>query len=250
MSKKEYSIEQLKIINGEKSLKDADGRGLHWFYKKAVENEDMELAQKIKEQIEILKAQAKIRALKRNSERKRNLRHEYTIEWRQPTTNKYTKHQEQVVRGEIPFETVHTNELISIHLKARNAGDFELSKRIFDVIYERRSNERCKYVRDKKKYNKRNKKTHSIDFIEDSPLNVIEQDLINGDAHWSEYSVSEIKTIIKKLENSSNTKSLAIAQNILYYKQHPRPKYTVEQHQEAIDALEKSLKTHFKRPNN
>lgn len=47
----EYTEKQLKIINGETPMEEANGRTISWLYKKAVANNDYALAEKAKEQM-------------------------------------------------------------------------------------------------------------------------------------------------------------------------------------------------------
>ena len=148
MANKEYTERQQKVINGEISIETLNGRFLRWFLPKAIANNDEELTRKIEEQIELRKAEAYGRNKQRSKERRAKIDHDQEIQWKQPKSNEYTEHQKLVVKGEIPIEDVHTNELIYIHLKAYNNEDYELSERILDIIKTRRleSKERLKLL--------------------------------------------------------------------------------------------------------
>ena len=60
-----YTEKQMRILNGEIPLESVDSRALPWFYKKALANHDVDLAQTIKERIDILKEEAYRRKIKR-----------------------------------------------------------------------------------------------------------------------------------------------------------------------------------------
>ena len=60
-----YTEKQMQILNGEIPLESVDSRALPWFYKKALANHDIDLAQAIKERIDILKEEAYRRKIKR-----------------------------------------------------------------------------------------------------------------------------------------------------------------------------------------
>ena len=114
MANKEYSDAQQKVINGEIQLESLNGYFLRWFLHKAIANNDEELTRKIEEQINLRKAEAYERNKQRAKERQAKIEHDQEIQWKQPKSNEYTEHQKLVVKGEIPIEDVHTNELIYI----------------------------------------------------------------------------------------------------------------------------------------
>ena len=49
-----YTEKQMRILNVEIHLESVDSRALHWFYKKALANQDVDSAKTIKERIGIL----------------------------------------------------------------------------------------------------------------------------------------------------------------------------------------------------
>ena len=65
----------------------------------------------------------------------------------------YTEKQIKIISGEIPFDKVHTNELIAIYQKARNNKDDVLADLVFDEISERR-----RKANQKEKSNKKTQK--------------------------------------------------------------------------------------------
>ena len=69
-----YTEKQMQILNGEIPLESVDSRALLWFYKKALSNHDVDLAQAIKERIDILKEEAYRRKIKRVIIRERKVR--------------------------------------------------------------------------------------------------------------------------------------------------------------------------------
>lgn len=239
-----YTEKQLQIINGEIPLESVDGHTLRWFYKKAIENKDDDWAARIKIRIDILKEASRDRNRKRASIRVKKIMQNEPIKWKQPKSNEYTEHQKKVIRNEIPLSEVHTNELVSIHQKAHNVGDFELSERILDLINERREASISKQEQRKKLTNK-----HSSAYDRTSILTISEQALINGDTHWDDYTEEDIKNIIAKLEKENRESDLNIAKEILHYKQHPKIGYVVTTHEDSIALLEELLKTTIRRPN-
>lgn len=192
MANQQYTEKQLKIINGEISLETVDGRAAVWLYKKAIANEDIELANKSLQR----KEQAKNETRKRNIERtdkQRALRRTGIHQWKQPKSNEYTEHQKQIIRGEIPFEEVHSNELISIYQKAINNKKLGLAESILEQIDYRR-----KVSAQKEKLHKKHKKKigKMIDGFDDydpsSPISEMGQAILNGIMSSSRSSKSQL----------------------------------------------------------
>ena len=102
---------------------------------KAVANGDTELITKVLERKEQLKEKARKKNIKRVV-KSHTLRKEEIFQRKQPKSKDYTKHHKQIIRNEIPFDKVHTNELIAIYQKARNNKDDVLADLVFDEISE------------------------------------------------------------------------------------------------------------------
>ena len=135
MANTQYTEKQLKIISGEILLDTIDGYTAVWLYKKDVANGDTELITKVLERKEQLKEKARKKNIKRVV-KSHTLRKEEIFQWKQPKSKDYTKHHKQIIRGEILFDKVHTNELIEIYQKARNNKDDVLADLVFDEISE------------------------------------------------------------------------------------------------------------------
>lgn len=168
MANTQYTEKQLKIISGEIPLDTIDGYTAVWLYKKAVTNGDTELATKVLNRKEQLKEEAR----KKNIERvvkSHTLRKEEIFQWKQPKSKDYTKHHKQIIRGEIPFDKVHTNELIAIYQKARNNKDDALADLMFDEISERRRKANQKEKSNKKR---RDKLRQFLDGFDDYDPNI------------------------------------------------------------------------------
>lgn len=240
----QYTEKQLQYVRGIKSIDEASAYELSWFYPKALANGDEELANIIKERLEFVKKEAQAREAQRRRERKRKVRGNIPIEWKQPKTNEYTKHQKAVVGNEIPLSSVHTNELISIYMKANNIGDCDLAAIILDEIYKRRTNERAVWIKDIK----RRRRSISSYCGELPMLTWQQQALILGDMHWDEYTISEIEKTISLLKEFSDHKALVIAQKILYFKQNPNAKYRITSCEEARDLLQRLFEAVLDKP--
>ena len=175
------------------------------------------------------------------------IRNHEEIQWRQPKTNEYTPHQQQIVRNEIPLNEVHTNELISIHMKAKNLGDYELSDRILSVIHDRRAQRYWNDYEYRHHSNKarRNRRSFSTPGFQ---LGAFEKALLDGDEHWSLCSEDDIKRLISKLEQANDVKNLPFAQKILYYKQNPKAGWHIITHKDALALFEKMMNRHLRRP--
>ncbi len=189
-----YTEKQMQILNGEIPLESVDSRALPWFYKKALANHDVDLAQTIKKRIDILKEEAYKRKIERVVIRERKVRNGELIQWKQPKSNEYTEHQKRIVRNEIPLDKVHSNELISICQKAQNVGDFELSEHMMDIVYERRA------ASLEKGWQLEKHKSNLTDFESDNDLGltVAEYALLQGENHWDESTEEEILIMIDK----------------------------------------------------
>ena len=248
MIKKQYTEKQLKIISGEIPLETIDGREATWLYKKAIENGDMELADRALQR----KEQAKDEARKKNIERtiqNKALRRKGIYQWKQPKSNEYTEHQKQIIRGEIPFEEVHSNELISIYQKAINNKNFGLAESILGQIDYRR-----KVSDQKEKLHKKHKKKIGkiIDGFDDydlgSPIPEMGQAILNGMVNIFECPKEEIIKLIAQLEDIEDEENLKLAKQLLMYKQDVSILYPVKNHWEAVDRLEELLQLPIRRP--
>ena len=254
MANNEYTEKQLQVINGEIPIESMSGQSLRWFYKKAVANDDEKLATQIKKQQDILKEERRKRNVQRATEREKKIDHNEIIEWRQPKSNEYTEHQKQIVKGEIPYEKVHTNELISIHLKAYNTGDYELSERLLDLITARREKSMEKRALNNKAYKHFYKRVRGPSYSFDSnikynQLNTVERAILQGDATIDECLESHLTHIMKIAKKNNDEETYMLAEKLLLYKQHPEDVYVVQGHQEAVDLLEELLQLPIRRPN-
>jgi hypothetical protein len=79
-------------------------------------------------------------------------------------------------------------------------------------------------------------------------LTISEYALVQGENHWDEYTEEEIQIIIDKLEKKSATFELAVAKEILRYKQNPGIGNIVTNYDDAIDLLEELLKVPIRKP--
>ena len=247
MATKGYTEKQQKIISGEIPIESANGQTIRWLYKKALANNDMELARKASVRLCQLKEE-EIEKNRTRAKQRKALQRRGEFQWKQPKSNEYTEHQKQIVRGEIPYYNVHTKELIHIHQKAFNNGDYELSERVLDLIHSRRQESKAKKKRDDKKYAKQKKLLSSMEhFDEQSPLSRWQQGILACEVCLDECSEIELKHIIDVLEMQNDNANLAIARQLLLYKQNPCILYNAKSHEEAIDIIEQLLQLPIRR---
>ncbi len=243
-----YSEKQLKIISGEIPLETIKGKTASALYLKALANNDTELAEKAYARLLQAKAEAVQRNRDSGKERKRKKR-QGTFQWRQPKSNEYTEHQKQIVRGEIPLESVHTNELISIHKKAYNVGDHVLAETVLNIIEGRREITRQKDLQQRTRQHKRDALTKGLDeFDSDGPLTKWEQSILAGLGDLDEVEEEDILHIIHVLEESNDAEKLEIAGLLLLYKRDPSLLYVAQNHWDAVDKIEDLLQLPIRRP--
>ena len=248
MANQQYTERQLKIISGEIPMETIDGRDATWLYKKAIENGDAELAEKALRRKEQAKDEARKRNIKRTVKNKALRRKGITF-WRQPKTNEYTERHKQIIKGEIPFDAVHTNELISLHQKTHNNKDFVLAEMLYEQIAYRREKERLKEKARRATYKERNK---IIDNFEDydpkSPIPEIGQAILKGSVNIFECPEEEIINLIALLEKVGDEDNLKTAKQLFLYKQDISILYPTRDYCEAIDMIEELLQLPVRRP--
>ena len=247
MDRREYTEKQLKIINGETPMEKANGKTISWLYKKAVANNDHELAEKAKVRLEELKA-LKVEKNRRRALTCYHLKHKGEFEWKQPKSNEYTEHQKLVVRGEIPLSEVHTKELISIHFKAYNNGDFELYERILDLITTRRIESEERRSRYKNARNKYKDFASLKDCDSGNGLSKWEQAVLMCIVELDECSEEQLRHILDIVRKQNNEELIAIATQLLLYKTDPSVLFVVKTHREAIDLLEEMFGQPIRKP--
>ena len=236
----------MKIISGEIPLETVDGRVVTWLYKKALDNGDLELAEKAR----IRKEQAKLEAKKRNIERTikaRTLRKKGMYQWKQPKSPNYTEYQKQVISGEIPLDKVKSKDLTNIYQKAKLNSDNVLAETIFELINYKHEEWRKKEKRHYCRY------YNSIENFDNhdrnSPLPKWEQAILQGIIDFENYDKNDLVKLISDLENIGDEENLKIARQLLSYKQDMSILYVTNDHQEAIDMIEELLQLPICRPN-
>ena len=252
MTNHEYSEKQKKIISGEIPIESVNGQTLRWFYEKAIANNDQFLADKIKTQQDKLKKAAYKRNMQYTTESRQEKRMG-TFQWQQPKSNEYTEHQKQVVRGDVAYENIHTKELISIHLKAYNNGDYELSERMLDLINTRRE--------DAQEKEKQNHKTYKRLFYKRQQfaterqigninrfLSQTEQAILLGVIDKNDCSEKMLIHILEVANEYEDKETIALAERLLFHKRDPDAAYIVRDHYEAIDLIESLLQMPIRRP--
>lgn len=248
MANAEYTKKQLKIISGEIPMETIDGRAAIWLYNKAIENGDAELAEKALQRIEQAKYEARKRNIERSTQNKA-LRRKGIYQWKQPQSNEYTEHHKKIIRGEIPFDNVHTNELIKIHQIALNNEDFTLAESILEQIAYRRDKEYLNEKARKVKHKERHKIIENFEgYDPQSPIPQIGQAILKGSVNIFECPEEEILKLITQLEELGDEENLKIARQLLMYKQDISILYPTKNHWEAVDMLEELLQLPIRRP--
>lgn len=240
-----YSEKQLKIISGEISLGSVDGRTAYALYRKAIENGDTELAERAKERLDQLKEIARQKNLDLANQRNQ-LKRENMFEWKQPKGKDYTEHQKQVVRGDIPLSKVHTNELINIYLKAKAAGDYELSERMYDLIMSR-----CEEAKERasKKASSKDLNFNNYGYEDRTVLDDWEKKVINSEVDLDEITVEHLRHILKLVKETGDETQIKVVEQLIMYKEHPESILITQDHDEAMDGIERLMGRPIRRPN-
>lgn len=252
MATLEYTKMQLKVISGEIPIERANGHLLYPLYKKAITNGDEELAKKAKAQLDVLKMES----VEKNRQRSRNIysrRVRSEFQWKQPKSNDYSDHHRKIIRGEIPLEDVHTKELISIHLRAYNNGDYELSERMLCLVQDRRKDSQLKHKLRKKTcgrhwYASKKSELNSWADNGNGSLTKWERALLMGLVDLDECSEEELERILRIVQAQGDEKKILVAEKLLSYKKDPKSVYVVRDHRAAIDRIEEKLQLPIRRP--
>lgn len=251
MANIKYSELQLKIIRGEIPLDTVNGHALRPLYRKALANGNEELVAKLNARFDVLKVENAEKCRQREKIRyDQKKRAEY--KWKQPKSNAYSDRHRKIIRGEIPLEDVHTKELISIHLKAHNNGDYELSERILSLIEDRQKEVQFRRNIRKNLYDRKcytSERNPSLDFIDkDTALTKWDRAVLMGFIDVEECAEEQLERILRIVQKQGDEKKVLIAQKLLAYKQDPASIYVVKDHRAAIDRIEALLQLPIRRP--
>ena len=132
------------------------------------------------------------------------------------TRLEYSEHQKKIVRGEIPFEDVLTEDLLTIQAKAHHNGDYELFERVFFLIRDRQKDSQCKRnlckrARDRHGYvPKRGKMTDWAD-DDDSSLTKWEKAILMGLVDLDECSEKELEHILRIVQKQGDEDKIRMA---------------------------------------
>lgn len=240
-----YSEKQLKIISGEISLGSVDGRTAYALYRKAIENCDTELVERAKIRLEQCKEIAKQNNLDRANKRNQ-LKRENEFQWKQPKGKDYTEHQKQVVRGDIPLSKVHTNELIHILLKAKAAGDRELSERMYDLIMSRREEAE---ERSLERGSSKDSGYNNVGYENGTVLTDWEKQVLNSEVDLDEITLDHLRHMLKLVKEANDETQIKVVEQLIMYKEHPESILITQDHDEAMDGIERLMGRPIRRPN-
>ena len=234
----EYTERQQKIISGETPLDSVNRQTATMLYKKAIANGDTDLAQRALDRSMALKKEQDKRNLDKANLRY-HLKKEGKFEWQQPKSTDYTDRQKMIVRGEIPLEQVHTNELVNIYKKANFAGDAELANNMLSLIGDR-----------EEEYLRKQRASSSADSFDPKrkSLTYWERGIVDAKIDLSECSLEHLRHIYEVVKETEGPEVISRVERLLMYKEHPESLYSVQSHAEAIDSLEQLLDLPIRRP--
>ena len=211
-----YTAKQSQVIRGEIPLEDVTGQLASQLLKRAIKIGDTTTTEFANRLVEDSKRKVK----EKNRERKKARRNGKDIVWKQPKSNEYTEHQKMIIRGEIPIHDVHTKELISIHLKAKNVGDIELSERIYDIIADRRTAEIEKHKREFQSFKQRKKSVFfdiGDEYKKRNYLTQWEKDVLLSKVELAECDTEHLKHILHVCELLEDRHGADLASQLLQF---------------------------------
>lgn len=233
-----YTAKQSQFIRGEITVDELDGRFFRYFLKNAIAAKDEYFIETSKNLIEHFKEEAKIKNQERARERSQRILRGEDIVWKQPKSTEYTERQKMIARDEIPFEKVHTNELVSLCKKARAAGDEELADMIYDFILDRREVEHEKKLN--LLYKKSSPYTDSGDDFEGRDyLTLWEEGVLRNDIDPEECSTEHLEHILDVVRKGDNEMYIQIAERLVAYRHDPSIVYITHDTEEALAIIEK-----------
>ena len=271
----DYSEKQMAIINGSLSMEDVSGHVLTHLYKRALANQDDVLAEATRLCLNRKKAENKKRSNRASRKRIFQMKKGANIEWKQPRSNNYTEHQKQIVRSEIPYEKVHTNELVSLYQKAHSNKDIELAERIYDIIRTRRLDLRDqaekradaqakKYAAEHpaeclerkrgyhKKYTDFREKADRFDELwgcdEDIPLSNQDKAVLLEFCLLDEYDEEQLALAMTAVIELGDERLSLMIEAAAEAWRDSHSLYSVKSHEEAIDLIEELLGLPIRRP--
>lgn len=233
-----YTAKQSQFIRGEITVDELDGRFFRYFLKNAIAAKDEYYIETAKNLIEHFKEETKIKNAERARERSQRILRGEEIVWKQPKSTEYTERQKKIARDEIPFEEVHTNELVSLCKKARAVGDEELADMIYDFILDRRE------VEQEKKLNLLYKKASPYtdagdDFKGRDYLTLWEEGVLRNDIDPEECSTEHLEHILDVVRKGNNETYIKVAERLVAYRHDPSIVYITQDTEEALAIIEK-----------
>lgn len=242
-----YTAKQSQFIRGEIGVDELDGRFFRHFLKNAIAAKDDYLIETAQNLLDFFKEEARERNHMRARERNRRLYNSEEIVWSQPKSTEYTEHQKKIIRDEIPIDSVHTNELVSICKKAKAAGDTELYDMIYEIISERRDESRQKSIVLNKDLKRLSDKYD--DFKNRDYLTPYEEAVLTYEVDRDELSTEHLEHIVEVVRKSGDENKIAMAEQILNYRKNPESIYVTNDVDEAISIYEKIIGLPFRRLN-
>lgn len=249
-----YTLQQSLVIRGKTDIDNVSGKLAHNLLERAKKFGDTPVIALAEKLVAVTEAKAKEHAHELTRIRKQKLRKGERVEWKQPKSSEYKEHHIKVIRGEIPLEDVATQELIQIHLRARENGDIELSERIYNLIMDRR-----KAQLDRDSHRGGNRKPNNTMLSDDGFVwfgNYKDRmyffkrdlDLLSGKEDFIDYPVDYLRHLLEICEFKQDKEKAEIATIILQYKEHPESVYVTQDHRQAVDMIEQMIGRPIRRP--
>jgi len=240
-----YTDKQLRIINGEQGPDELTGRTYLAILNKAKLRGDKAIAEFAQRELERCKNATRERNNARSRKRHKLINAKAEIEWKPPKTKEYSEHQKQIIRGEIAFETVHTNELVSICKRARACGDNELYERIYSLVIDRRQDAFLRRKQKKRASWGQNGRVHNLSQAELSQFDI---DVLTGKCGVDNLRDADFEHILFLCEKAQDECLIELARTLLIRHKHPEWFYTCKTHEEAIGRIEQLMGLPIRRP--
>lgn len=242
-----YTAKQSMFLRGEISIDEVDGRFFRFLLERAKANNDKDTIETAQALLNYCQEEAKQRNCERARERTRCIYHGEEIAWKQPKSTEYTERQKQIARNEIPLDKLHGNELASLCKKARANGDSELADMIYDLILERREDEKAKRL--KHLYDRKATVYYDDKFEGRDYLTSWEEAVLNNDADPEECSTKHLEHILDIVKKENNEKYIKTAERMVAYRHDPTVCYITHNTEEALRIIEQVIGLPIRRKN-
>lgn len=245
---RQYTKIQQAIIDGNVDIADVSCIAISCLLRKAKEIEDHQVVQLAEKLHKIKKEEVRQKTNERNK-KAYHARKENGFAFKQPKSKEYTERQKKIINGEISLDVVLTRDLLDIFKRAKLRGDIELSEHMLSLYYDRKaeSEERNRiYANHRSRNIWDNRQQH---FSRKGELNKYELDVLDGNISFCECSIEHLIHIKTICEKNNDVEHLTTVNLLLEYKTNPERLYIVNNHEDALDIIEKLLTYPLRRLN-